>query len=226
MKTPQLLPTIPMERFGLASTGKPLFRVVWSDSRTYLLGGAWAKDDGFEMREVELYEGVHAWILEKWQSAEQFAGSREAWDAQERDKSKPSLGPYPSEGEYVFAYAFPFEPTHSMVSTWVRANIATMNLTSRQRQDAIMEPLLARQRKNHERVDSIFDEAQPAFRYSDAMVSAVSDGQNIHRTPSKRIKDMSFRHSAEDLGMPMTDNAFFTGETPNGNSGSRPQRSA
>jgi hypothetical protein len=222
MKTPQLLPTIPMERYGLNPMGRALYRVVWSDSRTYLLGGNWG-GGSFEMRESELYEGVHAWILEKWQSAEQYAGSREEWDAKERDPSTPSLGPYPSEGEYVYAYTFPFEPTHSMISIWIRANSATMNLSAKERKDAIMSPLLARQSKAHARIDDIFDESQPAFRYADAAISMSTAGsRNIHVKPPKRIKDVEFRHSVEDLGMPMSDNAFFTGDTKNGSSSSGP----
>ena len=216
-----------MDRFGMNPMSKPLYRVVWSDSRTYLLGGDWNKDGGFEMREVPLYEGVHAWILEKWQSAEQFAGTKEFWDAQERTPGASALGPYPSEGEYVFAYAFPFEPTHSMISTWVRANTATMNLSAKERQNAIMDPLLKRKSRASERIDNIFDDSQPAFRYSDAMVSAaVGGGQNIHRTPSKRIKDIQFNIGAEDLGMPMSDNAFFTGESKHGDIGSGSQPGA
>ena len=210
MRTPQLLPTIPMQRFGLNAFGKPLYRVVWSESRTYLLGGNW-EGGSFEVRETPLYEDA-AWILEKWQSAEQFAGSREEWDRKEADSNTPSLGPYPNEGEYVFAYRFPFEPTDSMVSIWIRANNGTLAMSKSEQKESIMAPLLARQKSNHARIDDIFDNSQPAFRYSDAMVSAVSNGNVIHRKPSKRIKDISFKHSAEDLGLPMSDNAFFTGE--------------
>jgi hypothetical protein len=211
MKTPQLLPTIRMERYGLNPFNRPMYRVVWSDSRTYLLGGNWG-GGSFEMREDALYEGIHAWILEKWQSALDFAGTREQWDAKERDATTPSLGPYPSEGEYVFAYAFPFEPNHTMISGWIRANAATMRLSPAERKKGIMDPLLARQKRADQRVDDVFDNAQPAFRYADAMVSMASSGQAIHRTPSKRIKDVQFRLGAEDLGLPMTDNAFFTGD--------------
>lgn len=207
-----------MERFGLAKTGKPLYRVVWSDSRTYLLGGNWEGGD-FEMREVQMYDDFHAWILEKWQSAEEFAGPRELWDRKERDPNMASLGPYPSEGEYVHVYTFPAEPDHSMISIVVRAVEASRSLTPEERKRSIMDPLLARQRRNHARIDEIFDNSQPAFRYSDAMISLSNAGnRNIHRTPSKRIKDITFRYGAEDTGLPMTDNAFFTGETPNGNS--------
>jgi len=219
MRTPQLLPTIPMHRYGLNPFGKPMYRVVWSDSRTYLLGGNW-EGGSFEVRETELYDGVHAWILEKWQSAEQFAGSREAWDQKERDTNTPSLGPYPSEGEYVFAYRFPFEPTDSMVSIWIRANNGTLAMSKAEQKESILAPLLARKKKDYQRIDDVFEDSQPAFRFADAMVSAVGNGNVIHRKPSKRIKDVNFRLGAEDLGLPMSDNAFFTGEA-NGHSNTR-----
>jgi hypothetical protein len=200
-----------MERFGLNAFSRPLYRVVWSDSRTYLLGGDWG-GGSFEMRETQLYDDIHAWVLEKWQSAEDFAGPREAWDSKERDLNTPSLGPYPAEGEYVFAYAFPSEPTHSMISLVVRAINGSRNLSALERKRSIMAPLEARRKRNHQKIDDVFDDSQPAFRYADAMVSAVSNGATIHRKPSKRIKDMTFKRSAEELGMPMSDNAFFTGE--------------
>jgi len=208
-----------MHRYGLNPFGKPMYRVVWSDSRTYLLGGNW-EGGSFEVRETELYDGVHAWILEKWQSAEQFAGSREAWDQTERDTNTPSLGPYPSEGEYVFAYRFPFEPTDSMVSIWIRANNGTLAMSKAEQKESILAPLLARKKKDYQRIDDVFEDSQPAFRFADAMVSAVGNGNVIHRKPSKRIKDVNFRLGAEDLGLPMSDNAFFTGEA-NGHSNTR-----
>lgn len=214
MKAPQLLPTIPMERYGLStSTGKPLYRVVWSDSRTYLLGGKWP-DGACEYRECELYEGVHAWILEKYMTAQEFAGSPRDYQARQFDPASGllTLGPYPTEGDWAFVYQFPIEPSHSMISVMVRMIEASRNLTAQERMKSIMDPLLARQKRAHERIDTIFDESQPAFRYSDAMVSAANPGHVIRRTPSKRIKDIAFKKSAEELGMPMTDNAFFTGE--------------
>ena len=206
-----------MERYGLNPFSRPLFRVVWSDSRTFLLGGNWG-NGSFEMRETLCYDDIHAWVLEKWQSAEDFAGDRELWDAKERTEGIPSLGPYPSEGDYAFVYAFPQEPTDSMISLVIRAVTASANLTSAERRESILAPLLARQKRAHQRIDDIFDESQPAFRYSDAAISMTSAGRNNLRSkPTKRIKDVSFKHSAEDLGLPMRDNAFFTGES-NGSS--------
>ena len=209
MKIPQLLP-LPMARYGLNIYGEPLFRVAWSDSRTYLIGTQ--KGEEFAFSEYPLYDGIHAWVLEKFQSSEEYAGPRDVYDRKEME-ALTKLGPYPERGEYVHCYTFPFEPDHSMIDIYVRANKASNNLSRTERKDSIMEPLLARRRRNHNRVDEVFDNAQPAFRYSDAMVSAVSNNGVIRRAPSKRIKDVQFRLGAEDTGLPMSDNAFFTGES-------------
>lgn len=202
-----------MERYGLNPAGKPLYRVVWSDSRTYLLGGDWNHDGGYEVREAQLYEGVHAWILEKWQSALDFAGPKEVWDQKERDRGNASLGPYPAEGEFVHAYTFPIEPDHSMISILVRCIEASRNLTPGERKQSIMDPLLKRKERMEQRIDDVFVESQPSFRFADAMVSMSNAGaKNIHVRPAKRIKDMQLKISAEETGLPMTDNAFFTGD--------------
>ena len=219
MRTAQHLP-LPMERYGLDTQGRNLFRVVWSDSRTYLVGGEWA--EGFEFREVPMYPGQHSWILEKHLTAEEFAGSKEAWDQKERGDTK--LGPYPSEGEWEFCYEFPFEPTDSMISIWIRGNRATKELTPQQRMDGIMAPMLERKKRQHQRIDDIFDESMYGFR--NGRTRLVGSGNiPIHSTRSKRKGEHKLSLSAQDLGMPMDDNSFFTGGR-NGDSSNRPGSSA
>jgi hypothetical protein len=199
MKTPQHLP-LPMERYGLKN-GHAAFRVVWSDSRTYLVGN----DEGF--KELPLYD-FHAWVLEKYLTAEEFAGSKKSWDLKEMGGAR--LGPYPSQGEWEFCYQFPFTPTDSMIDVWVRANGASIALTPQQRKDSIMQPMLDRKARNHKRVDDVFDEAMHGFRNGRSRL--VGPGHEpIHLKRTKRRDDMKLKLSAEDLGMPLDDNSFFTG---------------
>ncbi len=40
----QTFPTIPMKRFGTNLFEEPIFRIVWSDSRTDLAGGKWPEN--------------------------------------------------------------------------------------------------------------------------------------------------------------------------------------
>ena len=80
MKSIQILPTVPMKRYGENPYAEPLYRVVFSDSRTDLLGGKWP-DGTCEYREVLRYPGIRGqWILEKWCSAEEYAGKPEEYN--------------------------------------------------------------------------------------------------------------------------------------------------
>lgn len=87
---------------------KPLYRVVWSESRLYLLGGEWP-DGRIEYRWAPYYAGRKEWVLEKWLSPEEFAGSKETWESDSRDPSTGlyRMGPYPSMGWYDHCYSFP-----------------------------------------------------------------------------------------------------------------------
>lgn len=211
MKTPQLLP-LSMARYGLNAYGEPLYRVAFSDSRTYLAGGKWP-DGACEYREVEFYPGIHAWMLEKFQTSEEYAGKREEYNQRQWDAASGllTLGPYPEKGEWVHCYTFPFEPTDSMISVLVRGIAASRNLTPGERKDSIMAPLLARKKRANQRIDDVFEDSQNAFRFADAMVSMANPG-NKQLPRTRRRNDVNFKLGAEDLGMPMSDNAFFTGE--------------
>lgn len=57
----------------------PLYRVVWSESRYYLLGGQWGDTGKVEYRWAPYYAGRKEWVLEKWLSPEEFGGSEAQW---------------------------------------------------------------------------------------------------------------------------------------------------
>lgn len=196
MRTVQHLP-LPMERYG-QSNGHNLYRVVWSDSHTWLIG------DAGKFHEAPFYPGVSAWMLEKHLSSTEYGGP-EQWDTE-------VLGPYPAEGEWEFCYQFPYQPTDSMISVWIAANKASRALTPQQRKDSIMQPLLERQKRQHQKVDDVFDEAMHGFRNGRTrLISPGGPAEPIHMKRAKRRDDMRLKLSAQDLGMPMTDNSFFTG---------------
>lgn len=58
----------------------PLYRVLWSESRYYLLGGEWGDNGKVEYRWAPYYAGRKEWVLEKWLSPEEFAGSEAQWN--------------------------------------------------------------------------------------------------------------------------------------------------
>jgi hypothetical protein len=205
MKTPQLLP-LPMARYGLNAYGEPLFRVVWSDSITEMLGVQ--KGEEIKFDEYPSYPDIHAWILEKHQTSGEYAGSKEAYDAKEM-AAQIKLGPYPERGKFVHCYTFPYEPTDSMISLVVRGISASRDLTPVQRKDSIMAPLMARRARQHQRIDDVFDDAQDAFK---GEAVGWDKAGIIRRRPNRKASDIVFKKSAEDVGLPMSDNAFFTGD--------------
>jgi len=91
--------------------GEPNFRVVWGLDRFTIIGGEWVIQDEhgndtghvIEERCVLKYQPADRWYLEKWVPPEHY-GSPEAWLENQIECVDgiriPSLGPYPSRGEY------------------------------------------------------------------------------------------------------------------------------
>jgi hypothetical protein len=96
-----------------------------------------------------------------------------------------------------------------MISLVVRGIGASRNLTNVERKDSIMAPLMARRARQHQRIDDVFDEAQDAFK---GEAVGYDRGGIIHRQKNRKASDVKFKRSAEDVGLPMSDNAFFTGD--------------
>lgn len=70
--------------------GTPNYRMVWSDSRVWFLGGQWRKK----------YPNIPpSWVIEQWQPPDKY-GDRLEW-------AKNDLGPYPERGDYELAQASP-----------------------------------------------------------------------------------------------------------------------
>lgn len=108
---------------GVNPYGEPNFRVIWGETRETWIGGEWVDTDDsgneirtvIECRRVQKYVPADRWYLEKWMPPEHY-GSPETWNTQniERDdrgkpvmvngEHVPSLGPYPSRGEYEMCY--------------------------------------------------------------------------------------------------------------------------
>jgi hypothetical protein len=65
---------------GKNPRGWPLYRVIWSESRFYLLGGEWGDTGNVEYRWAPYYAGRKEWVLEKWLSPEEYAGSEAQWN--------------------------------------------------------------------------------------------------------------------------------------------------
>jgi hypothetical protein len=66
---------------GTNPMGWPLYRVIWSESRYYLLGGEWGDNGSIEYRWAPYYAGRSEWVLEKWLAPEEYAGPEAQWAA-------------------------------------------------------------------------------------------------------------------------------------------------
>ena len=210
MKSVQTLPTVPMKRYGENPYAEPLYRVVFSDSRTDLLGGKWP-DGTCEYREVLRYPGIRGqWILEKWCSAEEYAGKPEEYNRAQFDPDSGLLtcGPYPYRGEYAHCYTFPYAPGDSMITQVVSALKVSRDISSGQRKEGIMNPLEKQELDREQRFDSIFDEAMGPWAKADAVVSMASGAWD--RAGFKRASDMPHPRFDQSAPLPTRDNFFGT----------------
>lgn len=99
---------------GLNPQGWPLYRVIWSESRYYLLGGEWGDNGRVEYRWSPYYAGRKEWVLEKWLSPEEYSGSEVDWNSStlnyelcQRGILVYTMGPYPRLGWYEHCFSFP-----------------------------------------------------------------------------------------------------------------------
>lgn len=208
MRSVTLFPGAQMARYGENLFAQPLYRVVFSDSRTDLLGGKWP-DGNCEYRESPRYPGIKGqWILEKWMSAQDYAGSREEyeraqWDA---DSGLMTCGPYPHRGEYVLCHVFISTPTESMIGWAVHDNKISRGMTAGQRKQGIMQPLEQQQKAQDARFDDVWHESMGPFAKADAVVSMAGNG----RAGFKRGSDMPADRWEHAAPLPTQDGFFGT----------------
>jgi hypothetical protein len=198
-----------MARYGENLFSEPLYRLVFSDSRTDLLGGKWP-DGNCDYREVPRYPGIKGqWIMEKWQSAEEYAGSREQYELQQFDAESGlyTCGPYPHRGEYTYCHTFIGSPTEMQVGWAVYNNKTSRDLTPGARKQGIMEPLEKQQRQQDQRFSDIWDDAMGFRPNADAVVSF---GPNRGRQGFKRGADMPMPRFDQESPLPTSDNFFGT----------------
>lgn len=146
---------------------KPLYRIIWSESRLYMLGGEWP-DGRVEYRWAPYYAGRKEWVLEKWLSPQEFAGSKETWELEYRDSRTGlyAMGPYPSEGWYDHCYSFPNDAPPNLEQIVPLLEYGRNHHTFAQIKTAL-HLWHDRQRKEWEqRVEDGIREAQPAFGYA------------------------------------------------------------
>ena len=128
-----------LRHLGITDYGDNEWRVVWGPSRLYIVGGMWQDHIGTIPNDRELVEAgrdlslvsrraeyrwipkypTERWILERWLTPFEYAGSPSAYAVEQWDEEAKllTLGPYPERGEYEGCYVFPEEPTYQQIET-------------------------------------------------------------------------------------------------------------
>lgn len=223
---PKVLP-VSLRSFGINPYGDNLWRVVWGPSRNYLVGGPWqdrhgvipndaelmakgGKDSSF-VRELIEYRWIpkypETWVLEKWLTPLQYAGTPEQWVATQSDTYAKllTLGPYPARGEYEACYFFPkdIEPTLSTVTGVIDMLVYGANYSAAERREAIEAVEQGKKWDWKNKCEAIFDDSQGAFKNRPSNVN-----------PAKRTADkVRLDITADELTMP-GEGKFFTGAPP------------
>lgn len=205
--------------FGLNTYNKPLWRVVWSETRQYMVGGAHTRYDqsaggpskdkivlerGKDPNQLSvdacykwknLYPGKKCWILERWLTAYEFTGmSPAAYERAYRDAATGllTLGPYPTEGDYDEAFIFPggIFLGWSVVEAIIQDIEFGRKYSLSERVAAHNKALESEKKHNANLMESIFLNSQQAFKNRP---SNVRPGKN---------KEIKLKYSAEELGLP------------------------
>lgn len=173
---PTMLPGTGFGEAGKNPAGLPIFRVVSAPSRRYRV--CTGNDlGGRKMQEFPLYPGIEQWILERWLPAERFAGSRTAWE--EQNRGEVSLGPYPAAGEYVGCFTFPDSPPWSLVRSVIDAILAGDRTSLAEKRRAIDEAHEKRKKEIDAQRDAIIDNAMPAFGLEAININPARDRKSV-----------------------------------------------
>lgn len=215
---PSILP-ISLKHHGVNGSGDPLFRVVWSPTRFYMVGGSHTDYDGdpspdrvVEAREKDpnvlrrevgyrllpLYPGPGRWILELWKSAVAFTGcTPDQYEIQYRDPVTLllTLGPYPSQGEYCQCqsrlWLDSMGPGIGEVDRTIYLIKSGWGYSYREHLSANKEFLEKQERDKFCQFKDIYQDARPAWK-----------GRVTNRTPGRKSQnDIKITRSAEDLGL-------------------------
>lgn len=232
-RKPQHLPIGSLKGFGTNPYAEAMWRVVWSESRYYMVGANHVEYDGdpatdkmlkirqkdpnVTKREVgykwlPLYPGKPGWVLELWKSPFAFTGcTPEQYEIQYRDPVTGllTLGPYPTRGEYCQCMTFPTTPTFTQVAEEIGKRRAGWGYTYNDHKAANQEMLEKKEKDKFKVFQDIFKDSQQAFGNRASSVR-----------PNKRTKDkINVSQSAEKLGL--SRRGGFSAGTP---SDQQPQR--
>jgi hypothetical protein len=217
--TLQHLPIGSLKMHGTNPYGEPIFRVVWSPSRYYLVGANHVEYDGSPSNDNILYErgkdpyvnrqwvgykwlplypGDPHWILEMWKSSMGFLGcTKEQYELRYRDPVTMlfTLGPYPERGEYCQCQSPMWTglgPDRTQVDSVIYLIKAGWGYTYKEHEAANKRFLEKREKDSFNQFQDRYREARPAFGNRPTSTNPGKKSQN----------DIKIKYSAEELGLP------------------------
>jgi hypothetical protein len=123
---------VDLSEFGKNPAGLPIFRVVWGPTR---LEKIWFRETK-QVQDLLRYPNCKEWVLEKWLSGLDYAGTPSAWAELQRTKSI-NLD-YPTDGEYDECMRFPNNEAVSMAKKAVELLVyGRTNITEAERTIAL-----------------------------------------------------------------------------------------
>lgn len=215
--TPQHLPISSLSLFGKNPYNENMWRVVWSESRYYLVGAEHntfdesaggasldkvinqrGKDPNLQTRKtgykwLPLYPSRAGWVLELWKSPSGFTGcSPEEYEIKYREPNGIlTLGPYPSRGEFCQAHFFNSTPSWDEVCKQIQLRRMGWQYSYNDHLAANKEQVEKEEKSKFARMEDIFLDSQQAFK---------NRASNIR--PGKRTRDkINIKHTAEQLGL-------------------------
>lgn len=123
---------VDLSEFGKTLAGFPLFRVVWAPTR---IEKFWWRETK-QLMDVPMYPNCENWVLEKWMSGMDYAGSPEGFASQQA--KAPISMEYPTDGEYAECMRFPNNESVSMAKKAVELLIyGKTRITEKERIQAL-----------------------------------------------------------------------------------------
>lgn len=203
--------------FGTTPYGESLFRIIWSESRYYLVGAnhvdydssGYSNDASLilsggsdpnvrkqqaEYRWLPLYPSLKAWVLEQWRSPLAYVGmGREMYDIFYKDPKTGllTLGPYPERGEYCYSFTFPSQPPWSAIERVINHIRAGWKYSQAEHKAALDQQEEKKRKDKMGQLESIFLDSQQAFK---------NRPSNINPAKRKR-ENVVIRKTAEQAGL-------------------------
>lgn len=197
-KKPVLWPGGSLAHLGQNPYGENIWRVVWSESRTFMCKG----DADSRFNWYPLYRGKKCYILERWLSAWQFCKmGPEMWALKEEQYQ----GPYPSRGVY-YGPCWEFEgyPTLGAIESIVNLIQAGDQYSDEERRQAVLQA---------QEKEDVLAKAKATEIILDSLPLSVTTGKLSQRFYSD-AENIPERLSAQDIsklkGLPVGQGKVFT----------------